>query len=117
MPGLQRAVGLLLVVVVPVGCRHMADAVGTSTLRPPQMSSDSVVLEIFSARFPAGDLEANVRLWEEVDEMHLPAEVRQRLARNGIRVGLVGGQIPTPLSKLLELKDKQEAAGQPTESG
>jgi hypothetical protein len=101
---------LLLAVVASTGCQHfgldVAERGGKSPLKPPQMSPDSVVLEVFFVRFPLGDAEVNGRLWNEVDEMLLPAEVRQRLVRNGFRVGLVGGQVPAALSKLLELKDK-----------
>jgi len=88
------------------GCRHLAEPVGKSPLKPAHMSADSVALEVFFARFPFGEAEPNGPLWADVDEMHLPAEVRQRLARNGFRVGLVGGQVPTSLVKLMELKDK-----------
>jgi hypothetical protein len=79
---------------------------GKSPLKPARMSSDSVALDVFFVRFPVGDAEANGPLWTDVDEMHLAAEVRQRLARNGFRAGLIGGQVPTSLSKLLEFKDK-----------
>ncbi|HUT10653.1 MAG TPA: hypothetical protein VMY42_09155 [Thermoguttaceae bacterium] len=80
--------------------------VGKSPLTPPRMSPDSVVLEIFFVRFPFGDPEANEQLWEEVDEQHLPAEVRRGLARNGFRTGIVGGQLPVTLARLLELRDR-----------
>lgn len=96
----------LLCVAALAGCRNFVEPVGKSPLKPARMSSDSVALDVFFVRFPVGDADANGPLWTEVDEMHLPAEVRQRLARNGFRVGLVGGQLPASLSKLLELKDK-----------
>jgi hypothetical protein len=88
------------------GCRNVAERVGKSPLKPPQMSPDSVAIEVFFVRFPVNDPEANGRLWEEVDEMHLAGDVRQRLARNGFRIGLAGGQVPAALAKLMELKDK-----------
>lgn len=89
-----------------VGCGTVAERVGKSPLKPPQMSPDSVAIEVFFVRFPVSDPDANVRLWEDVDEMHLAGEVRQRLARNGFRVGLTGGQVPATLARLMELKDK-----------
>jgi len=104
---LRSALAVWIVVVAwSAGCRHVAERVGKSPLKPPQMSPDSVAIEVFFVRFPWNDPEANGRLWEEVDEMHLPGEVRQRLGRNGFRVGLVGGQVPVTLAKLMELKDK-----------
>jgi hypothetical protein len=116
MPWLRSAVGVWLVAaVVPAGCRNLADPVGKSPLRPARMSPDSVVLEVFFVRFPFGEPEANGPLWDEIDEMQLPAEVRQRLGRNGFRVGLVGGQVPTALSKLMDLKDKPAPGSQSLE--
>lgn len=111
--GLLTAVALL---VAPLaGCHSAPKVVGRSPLKTPQMSPDSVVLEVFRVRFPFGDPEANVDLWQEVDEQHVPADVRRRLARNGFRVGLLGGQVPIPLSRLLELKEKPAPTGQGTE--
>ncbi len=98
------------------GCGTVAERVGKSPLKPPQMSPDSVALEVFFVRFPVSDAEANGRLWEEVDEMHLAGEIRQRLARNGFRVGLAGGQVPATLAKLMELKDKPVASTPSIES-
>ena len=45
-------------------------------------------------------------MWEEIDEQQFPADLRQRLGRNGFRIGVIGGQTPEPLVKLLALKDK-----------
>ena len=96
---------------IVAGCQELDRRPAKSPLKPLQMSHDSVVLDIFFVRVPLGDAEANGALWEEVDEQHFPAELRQRLARNGFRVGLVGGQIPAALSKLLEMKDKPAPRG------
>jgi hypothetical protein len=83
-----------------------------SPLKKPQMPPDTVVLEIFRVQFPFGDPRVNFDLWQEVDELHFPVETRQRLARNGFRVGLVGGQLPTGLSELLQLHERPSSAGQ-----
>lgn len=105
---------LLLAVLALAGCTGPLKK-GGAMLKPPQMSPDAVVLDVFFVRFPFGDEEVNEQLWQEVDEQHFPAEVRKRLAQNGFRVGLVGGQIPISLSKLLELKDKPAPTGGPGE--
>jgi hypothetical protein len=44
-------------------------------------------------------------LWQDVDEQHFPPELRRKLTENGFRVGLVAGQVPAPLAKLMELTD------------
>ena len=70
------------------------------------MSCDSVAVDIVFVRCPLGDRNVNGKLWNEVDEQSLPPELRQRLERNGFRVGLIGSDVPEVLAKLLELSDK-----------
>lgn len=70
------------------------------------MSPGSVGIEIFSVRLPPEDAGAAGKIWDEVDEQHLSPDLRQRLSRNGFRVGVLGGRIPTALARLMELKTK-----------
>ena len=107
MASLLLRVGLVLsVLLMSAGCRRFThrQARGKSPLRPAQMSSDAVVLEVFFARFPLGDFQANDLLWREIDEQHFSTEKRRELARHGMRVGLVAGQIPVTLSQLLDVE-------------
>ena len=85
---------------------------GKSPLVAARMSPDSVVLEVFSVRFPFGDPEINGPMWQQIDEQPFPPDLRRRLMRNGFRIGLVGGQMPVALSRLLELKDKPVSTGE-----
>jgi len=111
MPPLpSRILGVLPLVLALTGCAsHVPE--GKSPLRPAQMSDDSVVLEMFFVRFPFGDPGVNGALWQEIDEQHFPAELRGRLWRNGFRIGLIDGQIPTALSQLMQLEDKPPPTG------
>jgi len=88
------------------GCQPVMRLSGRSPLRPVRMSPDSSVLEIFFVRFPYGEPEANVTLWEDLDEQQVDGEARQRLAMNGFRVGVAAGQVPAALVRLLEIRDK-----------
>ena len=115
MPSGRRKLVLLLAVLAMAGCTAPLHT-GKSPLRPAQMSPDSVVLELFFVRFPFGDPTVNDKLWEEIDEQSFPVELRERLARNGFRVGLVCGQMPMELSKLLELGDKPAPSGEAAET-
>jgi hypothetical protein len=92
------------------GCTNPA-VEGKSPLSAVQMSPDSCVLEVCFVRFPFGDPEANQQLWQEVDEQQFPAELRRRLSRNGFRLGLLDGQIPAALARLLEMKDEARPTG------
>ncbi len=114
MPSLFARTVLLLSAILAVGLAGCTTPAleGRSPLAPARMSPDSCVLEIFFVPFPFGDPEVNGELWEEVDEQHFPAELRRRLARNGFRLGLLDGQIPATLSKLLKLKDGLQPTGE-----
>ena len=100
---------ILLALLALAGCSAPLQK-GKSPLLPTQMSSDSVALDIFFVRYPFGDPTVNEKLWEEIDEQHFPPDLRERLARNGFRIGLVGGQMPMELSKLMELSNKPAAS-------
>src|SRR5688500_8098291 len=69
-----------------------------------QMSPDSVALDITFVRMPAADAATNDAIWSEADEQHFPADVRRQLAANGLRVGIIGLQIPPRLRELLDAK-------------
>jgi hypothetical protein len=95
------------------GCTTTALHKGKSPLMPAQMSPDSVVLDMFSILVPFGDPAANDKLWEAVDEQRFAPELRERLARNGFRAGLLSGQIPAELAKIMELSDKPPPTDEP----
>jgi hypothetical protein len=92
------------------GCSlwHPPDA-EISELPAPRMSSDSVVWEIAMVCVPLDDAEFHSRLWNEVDEQHLPTDVTRRLAANGFRCGVVGMQLPSVLRERLD-RPQPEAA-------
>ena len=94
MPSLPGRIPLVFAVGLALsGCVNPAMQPKPS-LPPPQMSADSVAMDVVFVRFPLGDAELNGKLWDEVDEQHFPAELRQELARNGFRVGVIGNQVP-----------------------
>src|SRR3972149_3654877 len=100
----RKEVALLALLAV-VGCTTPLKK-NKSLLPPAQMSPNSCVLDVFFVRVPFGDPQANDELWQEIDEQHFTADLRERLMRNGFRVGVVAGQIPVVLLNLLELGDK-----------
>ncbi len=111
MPFGRRQIVLLLAVLAIAGCNTPLRK-GKSPLMPARMSPDSVVLEMFFVRFPFGDPAVNEKLWEEIDEQQFAPELRERLAKNGFRAGLLSGQMPIELSKLLQLSDKPAPTGE-----
>ena len=95
----------ILVPIACAGCSVWSRPESKSVRLPvPMLPPDSVVLETCSVRVPLADYES---LWDEVDEQHLPIELRRHLADNGFRCGLVGSSLPVVLRKLLS-EDKSQ---------
>lgn len=79
-----------------------------------RMSPDSVVLEISFVKLPADGGEFDAAFWPEVDEQHLPAELRRRLTANGLRCGMVSSQLPPVLTRIIEAEpSRTPTAGEP----
>jgi hypothetical protein len=91
------------------GCQGLFDLKhkGSSPLAPAHMTPDCCVFDIYIVNVPLGDPKANEEIWSEIDEQAIDPGLRQRLAGNGFRVGLVGTQMPASLSQLMELNEKQ----------
>jgi hypothetical protein len=71
-----------------------------------QTPPDSVALEILFIQFPFGDPEINGPLWTEIDEQEIDTALRQRLDANGIRAGVISGQLPAALERLINPPDE-----------
>ncbi len=92
-----------LTLLACAGCRAWVPEAPTerTLLRPVEMASDGVQLEIVSVRFPYADATLNGDMWSEIDEQQLPPDQRRDLAENGFRAGIVSGQLPTALQQLI----------------
>ncbi len=110
MPLAMRATLLYFALVGAIGCRAL-DALprGRSPLSPLAASPDAIALEVFSAPAPVGDPKMEA-LWAQVDEQLLPADLRTRLAQNGLRAGFVGATVPDALAELLKVTDQRISA-------
>ena len=110
-----RLVGLLSLVALTsaAGCAQVVAKKPTSPLARPVMSPDSVVLEFYFVRFPFDDPEINGATWEEIDEQPFEARLRKQLTESGFRVGLIRGELPSELQKLIVGEAKAEVANEP----
>jgi hypothetical protein len=88
-----------------VGCAPLELTSAKTPLAQPKLSPGTVVLDIYFVRFPFADPDSNGLLWQEIDELRLPPDLRRRLADNGFRAGVVGGHVPDRLAKLMEIED------------
>ena len=78
-----------------------------SQLPPARMSPDAVVLELAFVRLPVADRVTYDAIWSQVDEQHFTPELRKELAANGLRVGVLGQQLPTELRAALDAAASQ----------
>ena len=62
---------------------------------------DAMQMEFFYVRRSIGDPYLCDGLWHDLDENCVPLEKRPLLAANGLRVGMVGGTVPTRLQHWL----------------
>ena len=108
----RRLIVVLLPLLVLAGCTPLPSGMGKSPLMPTQMSPDSVVLDMFFVRFPFGDAAVNEKLWQQIDEQQFAPDLRERLAKNGFRVGVVGGQLPVQRQHLVGFELLFEALNQ-----
>lgn len=111
---MARPVAWLLAVCVlgpGWGCGALdSPAPRAALLARPQATPDSVALEIFSARYAAAEPEQAESFWTEIDEQQLPAELRRKLADNGLRAGVVGAHLPARLVEVLRLREERPDA-------
>jgi hypothetical protein len=78
-----------------------------SVFRGVGADSDSVVLEIFSARIPLGDDELNHAVWDSIDEQRLAPELRRQLTLHGMRAGVMSSEMPPAIARAIHLNDEQ----------
>lgn len=65
-------------------------------------------MEIIWVRVPANDARFYESVWKETDETQLAPSVRNELANNGFRAGVVGAQLPDALAHALRAGDSRE---------
>lgn len=91
-----------LVATVCVGCSSWSNGnLEQKLLKTPRMSPDTVVLEMALL-----DIAHSDALWREVDEQHLPVDLRRRLAAQGLRAGVLGTQMPGWIKQRLAQQQK-----------
>ncbi len=104
MRRLVQAGTVVFALLVSQGCgsmRNPGDITPESLLQTAHASSESVSLDIYWARTAAQQPDWHTAMWESVQEDRIPVEVRRRLAENGLRAGVVGGNPNTTIARLL----------------
>ena len=86
------------------GCRWVdGTPAPTEILGQARRVRGLVEFEIIFVKLPPQHDAISDQLWQQIDELVLAADLRARLHENGFRVGLLSGQMPPDLTRLLEL--------------
>ncbi|MCA9133394.1 MAG: hypothetical protein KDA45_09575 [Planctomycetales bacterium] len=100
---------LLTVLVLPccvAGCASWsseAEAERSGALRAPrQLNPDTVVIETVLVRFPRNRAAELSGVWERASESVLDLPLRERLDNNGLRAGVLLGELPRAIRQQLE---------------
>lgn len=106
---------LACLIVALASCAHWsqdtAPESSKSLLAPPKMSPDSVVVETVVVRFPQERSQVLDTIWSTVDEALFSMELRRHLADNGLRAGVLLGDLPTEVrNRLEELSDSSRTS-------
>ena len=67
---------------------------GVSDLSASSSHLETIPLEFTFLRYAEADIELGDELWQVIDEQCLPTSLRHRLNGNGIRAGVIRGEIP-----------------------
>ena len=100
----------LLCGLAGLGCSFAPPAAGgKSPLSPFKPGIETAALEVVFIRHDLELPALNEDLWSQVDESSLAPEVRQALAQNGFRAGVIAGALPLSLEEAM-------SADQPAQS-
>lgn len=90
---------------------------GVNLLPPRQLNPDSILIETVLVRFPQSANAEVDELWKLCNEGVIELDLRQRLDKNGLRAGVILGELPPLISAQLDATahkqttDALEAAG------
>ncbi len=106
------ALAAALLIALSSGCAHWSsnahDNDGATGLQPPGRSLDSVVIETVLVRFPASKLEQLDTIWTSADESIFDIQFRQLMDRNGLRAGLLFGELPLAIREQIQETSHQQ---------
>jgi hypothetical protein len=93
------------------GCSTWKQNPNTEPILPAMTASpESLSLEIGYVHLSAEEIVTESQIWEAINEQALAHATRHKLNSNGVRVGVVGSQMPPKLKELLERTVKETSA-------
>ena len=107
MARLAMSAGIALLICAGCSPWMQGTRATRSPLTPAEVSTDTSTLDVIFARISPADEAAASGIWTDIDETQFSPGLRHELAQQGIRAGIVGGQWPPGLAKLLESAPKK----------
>lgn len=103
LPMNGRIVLVLLSIALTSGCSLWKEEKKPkkTSFPAPVRAPDSVTIDVTFVHVPPDTEYLAEELWRDVDEQHLPTELRRRLEANGFRCGMIGSQYPEALEELI----------------
>ncbi len=109
----RLSLGMLAMLLgLSCGCAQWAaktNAEPEAALPKLQTSPDSVTIETVLVRFPKEAQPALLDIWTKADESLLDIELRRRLDKNGLRAGVILGELPTAIREQLRSTSAQQS--------
>ncbi len=107
---------VILVGFTATGCRFLSGPAATASVETTTRDSTrpaprTIQLELVFVRCDAHDATIRDDLWTFADEQFLPNGLRDRLATNGLRVGIIGDHLPSEVAARLAPNVSPSAAG------
>src|SRR5262245_36344740 len=93
---------LIFLMALALGCASWDSPQTSLRIPPPQLPVDAITCELAFVQWDPTQVEKDRYFWNATDEQFLSPEVRGRLEENGLRVALLGGQLPAEIREKLE---------------
>lgn len=91
------------------GCKKIELQQESPGLPPLRGTQETVGLEVISIRFDPTEIALLEPIWQQIDELKIPVEIRQRMYANGLRAGVLHGTLPSALEKHMQLAASESA--------
>ena len=99
----DRFIVAAISVVLVGGCAQWNESSESVSVLPAPTAGPSVaIIDIAFVNLPINDDQVDWAIWNDADEQVLSVETRRSLAANGIRAGIVSGELPQILREQLD---------------
>jgi hypothetical protein len=106
----RSSIALWCLAGIAAGCATWQKPETNLRLPVPKLPVDAVVCQVAFVQWDSGRVDQDEAFWRVMDEQCLPPDVRRRLGDNGLRAGLISGQLPATIQQKLAASSDPVAA-------